>query len=146
MVGIGVELVDRGVLHDLAAVHDQHPVDQAGNHPEVVGDPDDRHAQLGPEVLHQFENLGLDGDVQGRRGLIGHQDPRITGQGDGDHHPLTHPSRQLVRIAAQPVLGRWDAHKLQQLEGPGPHLGPAGRLVDDEGLRDLVTHGDHRIQ
>ena len=73
MAGFSVELVDRGFLDDLAAVHDQHAIYEASYYTQIVGDPDHRHAQLLAQVLHQFEDLGLDRDVEGRSRLVGNQ-------------------------------------------------------------------------
>src|SRR5690606_554967 len=58
--GIGVaraveELVHRRLFDDLAAVHHDHPVGDAGDHAKVMRDPDDRHAELAPQFSHQFE-------------------------------------------------------------------------------------------
>src|SRR5262245_50777177 len=44
------------LLHDLAGVHDHDPVAELGHHAEVVGDPQDAHAQPAAEVLHDVED------------------------------------------------------------------------------------------
>ena len=81
---VGVRRVARGrrrtgaVLHAPAAVHDQHPVGDPGDHAEVVGDPDDAGAALGLQPLDQVEDLRLHGDVERRRRLVGDQQRRAS--------------------------------------------------------------------
>ena len=73
MARAGIELVDRCVFDDRAGIENSDAVDEAGDQRQVVGDPDDRHAELGSEILHQIDDLGLDGDIERRRRLIGDQ-------------------------------------------------------------------------
>ena len=54
-----------------------------------------------PHVEHQVQHLRLDGHVERRRRLVGDQQLRIAGHRHGDHHPLPHPARELVRIGAR---------------------------------------------
>jgi len=54
-----------------------------------VGDHDDRGTQILPEPLHQIEDLGLDGHIEGRGGFIGDEQAGAARQSHGDHHPLT---------------------------------------------------------
>ena len=44
-----------------------------------MGDNDDGHTQLFLQILHQFQDLGLDGHVQGGGGFVGDEDIRFTG-------------------------------------------------------------------
>ncbi len=62
-----------GVLDDLAGVHHADVGAHLGDHPQVVGDQEDRHPQPCLEVAHQVQDLGLDGDVERGRGLVGDQ-------------------------------------------------------------------------
>jgi hypothetical protein len=54
--------------------------------------------------LHQLQNLRLDGDVQGRSGLIRQNQDRLTGQGHGNHQALPHATAEVVGILDQPTL------------------------------------------
>ena len=45
------------------------------------------------QILHQLQNLGLDGDVQCCGRLIGDQQLRFGGKRHGDHRALTHAAR-----------------------------------------------------
>ena len=82
--GVGVERMAKNgahiaTLHDLAHVHHQHAGARLGNNPQVVGDHQDRHAQFLLEVLHQLQDLGLDGDVQRGSRLVGDKESRVAG-------------------------------------------------------------------
>ena len=68
--------VDRPLLDDAAGIHHGDAVGEAGDHREVVGDPDQRGAGLGGEVLHLGEDLRLDGDVERGGRLVGDQQRR----------------------------------------------------------------------
>ena len=80
--GVGVlagarKIVLRGaVLDALAAVHDQDVVGQLGDDAEVVGDDDDRGAELLLQVADQVEDLRLHGDVERGGRLVGDQQLR----------------------------------------------------------------------
>ena len=71
---------------------------------EVMRDEQQREVKLLLHLLQQVENLSLDRHVQRGRGLVGDEQQRLAGQGNRDEHPLTHASRQLMRIVAQPAL------------------------------------------
>ena len=70
--GVGIRMggaVKKVVLfsdfHDIAQIHDGDAVAKVLDHTEVVGDEDIGQVVFGLEVLHQVENLGLDGNIQG---------------------------------------------------------------------------------
>ncbi len=58
------------------------------------------HLQAGQQV----ENLRLNGHVERGRRLVGDQEFRLAGQGDGDHHPLLHAAGKLEGVFAQAAL------------------------------------------
>ena len=70
--------------------------------------------------LDQVEDLRLHRDVEGRGRLVGEQQRRAAGQGDGDHHALAHAARQLVRVLVEAAAGLGDAHVAQQPLGGRP--------------------------
>ena len=101
-------------LDDLAGVHDGDLVGAAGDDAEVVGDEDHRHVALALLGGEQVEDLGLHGDVEGGGGLVGEEQLRAAGQGDGDRDPLAHAAGELVGVLVEPALGLGDADRLQQ--------------------------------
>ena len=83
-----------------ARIHDVDAVAQSGDDPEVVRDHHQRGARVGHELLEQFEDLRLDRDVEGRRGLVGDQEPRLARQGHRNQGALAHAAGQLMRVFA----------------------------------------------
>ena len=116
MLRIGEQVVDIGALDDLAGIHHQHLVGDLGDDAEIVGDDQDRHAEPLLQVAQQVEDLGLDGDVERRRRLVGDQQRRLAGQRHGDHHALAHAARHVVRIVVDALRGRGDPHQLEHLD------------------------------
>ena len=87
-----------------------------GHDAEVVRDEHHRHVALALLLLQQVEDLGLHGDVERGRGLVGEQQLRAARERDGDHDALAHASGELVRVLRQATLGLGDADRLQQRE------------------------------
>ena len=133
-------------LHQARGIHDVHAVGVARDDAEVVRDDDDRDAEPPRQVLHQLEDLRLDGHVQRRGRLVGDQELGVAGQTDGDHHPLAHATRQLMRILRQPARGVGDADQGQQLDGAGARLRLAHLEVDEQRLHDLQADAQHGVE
>ena len=122
---LGENLPDRSGLDQLAVMHDDDAVGHLRDHAHVVGDEDERHAEVALQVAHQAEDLRLHGDVEGGGRLVGDQHLRIAGERDGDHDALAHAARELVRILAEALLGLGHAHRLQRRDrrSPAPRRG-----------------------
>ena len=133
------DLPHRAFLHVLAVLHHADAVGQSGDDAHVVGDQDHGRARLAAQLGHQVEDLGLDGDIEGGGGLIGDQQFGPTGHGLGDHHPLAHAARKLVRILLQPARRIRDAHLFQPFPGPAHGLGGRQPQVQAQGLGDLLA-------
>ena len=71
---------------------------------------------LQPE--QQVEDLGLDGGVQGRGGLVGDDQLGVQGEGHRDHGALPHAAGELVRVVVDPLAGLGDADPAEQFDGP----------------------------
>ena len=71
---------------------------------------------------------------------------RLTGQGDGNHHPLPHAARQLVRIVARAAAASGiRTHRA----AARPSLEPrrhARAAVRDEHFGDVVANRENRVQ
>ena len=122
--GVGVlrareNLCDRALLDLAAGEHHDDPVGDLGDHGHVVGDEQDRHPDLLLQELDQVEDLGLDRDVEGGRGLVGDQQRRAAGERHRDHRALAHAARELVRVLVELALGLGQADELQHLERLG---------------------------
>ena len=114
MPGLAQDLSGRRHLDELASVHDANPVTRLGDDAEIVRDQNHAHAAIALQPHEKRQNLVLDRDVEGGRWLVGQQQAGIGGDRDRDHDALGHPPAELVRVVAQPLLGRRDADGPQQ--------------------------------
>ena len=114
-------------------------------HREVVGDKHICQFSLFLKILHQIQDLGLNGNVQRGNRFIADHKFRIQAQGPGDADPLASSSVQFVRIASGQPSGQ--PHCIHQLQNPLFQLvlRLAG-LVDDHALRDGVMDAHSWIQ
>ena len=86
------DIVHRTGLNYLAGIHDRHIVSHFSDDAQIVGDQNDAHAMVLLQLVHHFEGLGLNGDIQGRGRLVGHQQEGIAGHAHGDDGALEHPA------------------------------------------------------
>src|SRR3954447_2156888 len=127
VVRVQVDAVAIGDLDDLAEVHHRDLGAEVPHDREVVGDEQERDAELLLDALEQVDHLGLDRHVERRDRLVGHQQLGVEGEGPGDADALTLAAGELV---GEPVvvLGV-EADDLEQLLDP----------VEDLVLRDDVV-------
>ena len=87
---------------------------------------------LALEILHQIQDLGLNGNVQRRNGLVGDDQTGIKRQRTGETDALTLSSRELMRVAVRchPV----ETHGEQKLAHAFPLLGFRPFSLDHQGL------------
>ncbi|CFM38011.1 Uncharacterised protein [Bordetella pertussis] len=112
------EYLGGGPLFDqLAAVQYGHAVGDVGDHAHVVRDDDHPDLFLPAQLAQQVEDLRLDRHVQRGGRLVGDDDFRPARQRQGDHHPLPHAARELVRILLDPQFRLVDADLAQQFDG-----------------------------
>ena len=76
-----------------------------GDDRQVVADEQQRHAALAHQAVEQLEDLGLGGDVERGRRLVGDQQLRAAGERHGDGDALALAARDLVRIGARDAVG-----------------------------------------
>ena len=143
---IAEQLADRRLLDHLAGIHHRHPLAGLGDHAHGMGDQHDRHAEAFLHVLHQLEDLRLDGDVERRRRLVGDQELGLAGQRHGDHHALAHAAGELVRIVVHAALRVGDVDQPQHLDRAGQRLLGVELLVQRDHLGDLVAHRVDRVE
>ena len=153
---IAEDVVQVACFDDLAAIHDDHVVGDVGDHPEIVGDHQQRHPEFLLQVLHEAQDLGLDGDVERGRRLVGDQQRRPADQRHGDHRALAKTAGQFERIGPERALGIGKAHHAEHVDGEPVDLGAAElapafatltpqraaglRAVQLDRLADLVAH------
>ena len=90
MSGFVKDLVAAAALHNGSRVHHADAVADIGDDAQIVGNEHDAHMDLILQLLKQLQNLGLNGHVQSRGGLVRDQQLGIAGQCHGDHHTLAH--------------------------------------------------------
>ena len=140
------DLLDRAGLDRLARVEHHYPVAQLPDQREVVGDEQHGQVALVAQVLEELDDLGLDGDVEGGGGLVGDQQPRVAGDGDGDHNPLQHAAGQLGRDLVKDPLGVVQADGGEQLHRLAVRVGPRQPLFHPQHLGQLAADGQVRVQ
>ena len=94
----------------------------------------------------QLKDLGLNGHVQSRRGLIADKDLRVAGHSNGDDDALAHTARELVGILLEAHFRVGDADIPQVLEGLLPGGSALEALMELHGLHDLVADGLQGVQ
>jgi len=75
-----------------------------------VGDQDDRGAESVLKLAHQIEDLSLDRHVERGGWFVRDQHSWSARQRHGDHHPLTHAARKLMRVGVHAALRLGDMH------------------------------------
>src|SRR5579859_1015742 len=111
------DLVGGAGFDDVAGIHDVDAIGDARDNTQVVGDHDDRHAQLLAQTLDQVQNLGLNRHVERGRRLVSQQELRFAAEGHGNHDALTHAARELVRVIVDARARGRNAHQLEELDG-----------------------------
>lgn len=113
-----------------AARHDDHPIGKRNCLVEVMGDEQDRGAQLLPELQQLVLHDGLGLHVERAERLVHQENPRIVDEGRSHCHALAHTAGQLVRVAvleagqadpAQPVHGQCRGFALGRAEEGRAH-------------------------
>ena len=137
MLGLLEDGRDRGVLDHLTQVHHQHAVAQLAHHAQVVGDPQDRHAQLVAAFFHQVQDLRLHGDVERGRRFVRDQQAGVAHHGHGQHHALAHAAGELVGVAVDHLFGIRHVDAAQRRDRHLPRGVLGDRLVVEDGLHDL---------
>ena len=98
------------------------------------------------ELVHQVQDLGLNGDVQGGGRLVADEQFGPRDHGHGDHGPLAHAAREREGIGLEDSLrvGDLDAAHGLQAALVGLALLHAG-VVHAQGLHELVADGEQRV-
>ena len=133
-------------FHYGAAIHDQQLLRILGNHAQIMADENQRHGMLGHQLLQQIQNALLNRHIQGRGGLVGHQQIGTAGQSHGNHDALALAAGELVRIFIEPLRSLRNAHPLQQLGGAGASLGAAHSQMKPQRLCHLAADAVHGVE
>ena len=145
------------LLHHAAIAQHGDAVGHVRDHGEVVGDEEQGGAVVAVQLAQQVEHLALAHHVERGRRLVGDHEVGAEHGGDGDHHALALPARELVRVAPGELGADADAGEVcaRRLAGLGGGQGavqqhrlghlPVGRLHGVErGHGLLEDHADAR--
>ena len=133
-------------LGDAAGIHHRHAVRGLGDDAHVVGDEHDGGAALAAELLQERDDLRLDRDIQRRRRLVGDDQLRLGGQGQGDDDALAHAAGEFVGIAVDALLGGGDADLGEKRDGAVAGLGGVHIGMGLDRLDQLLGDAEERVQ
>ncbi|CAJ0998844.1 hypothetical protein SODG_000363 [Sodalis praecaptivus] len=139
-------VADCGGFHVIALMHHQHPIRHFRHHAHIVGNKHHPHAHLLLQQPNQLQDLRLNGDIQRGRGLIGNKQRRPARQRHGNHHPLAHPARKLMRVAIENIARFGDPHQIPHMQGFLSGAAMIFALVQTQGFRYLFPDREYRIQ
>src|SRR6476659_1109602 len=140
MLGLCEDALDFALLDDFSALHHANSVGKLAYDAKVMRDEQHRHAELGLDVLQQFQDLPLDGHVKRGRGLVGSDKLRFVGERPGDHHALTLATGELVRITAKPAGRIGDSHLPEQFDNFGACVDRIKSLMQRQNFANLFFY------
>ncbi|EJW99911.1 hypothetical protein EVA_11983 [gut metagenome] len=105
----------RSLFYHLTAVHNSNIIGHLIDNSEVMGNEDDGCALFTLQVIHQAQNLRLNGNIQSGGRLVGNQDLGAACQCHGDHDALTHAAGQLMGILFHNSFGVRNLYVIQHL-------------------------------
>ena len=111
-VGVAGPLKDilrSSTLHQTARIDHLYFLRVSGYHAQVVGDDDQSCAILAAQAVEHFQQLCLDGDIQGCSRFVCNEYIRAAAHGHGDHDALLHTTGKLIRVVFDALLWVWDS-------------------------------------
>ena len=111
-----------------------------------MADQQQGHAQACLQVLEQFEDFQLHGDVQRGSRLVGNQQLGFVGQGHGNHHALALAAREFVGVSLEALVRLGNADQVEQLQGAGGGRLAAQALMQAQHFVDLLLDAVQRVE
>ena len=90
MAGIGEQLFYRTDLDDDPGVHYTDTMGHLRYNAKIMGDQKEGAVLTVNETFQEPKDLSLNGHVKSRRGFVGNNKVRLTGDGHGNESPLLH--------------------------------------------------------
>lgn len=137
MAGAPQHALDRPFLHDLARVENHHPVTRLRHDGEIVAHEKNTEAAGLREANEKPKDPCLNGDVQGRGGLVDHQEFGLARQTQSEARALPHASRKPMWHFTVDPLGIREAHIGKETQGPAPCLVGRHPVVQAHHLHQL---------
>ena len=110
--GIFKEGIFRRELKNFPEIHHRDPVADELDHVKVMGDKEVGQRELFLEFQKEVQNLGLNGNIEGRDGFITHNQGWIQGQGARQAYPLALSPAKFMGVAQG--MSRLEAHNLEE--------------------------------
>lgn len=85
------------LFNDAPSVHDGDAMGDLGDHTEVVSNKQEGQFHFAAELVEQFEDLFLNGDIESGGGLVGDEQFGIGGESHGNHDALAKSAGKLMR-------------------------------------------------
>ena len=133
-----VHRLERALVHDRvhrsrarrrASIQQQEPITDLGDHVEVVGYEHDAEADLAVEPAKEPHALGLIAQIEMRRRLVEHEQPRALRERARQHHALPLPAAQPVEALVPEVEHPGRRERLSRVDAILRRLEqPAGRV------------------
>ena len=115
-----------------------------------MGNVKDRSLQFIAQFPDQVSDLRFQRHIQGRGWLIGDEERWVGLQRQGDHNPLAHAARELVRVILNTLRRVRDTDPVEHLYGALAGVASADGLVirgmSQDGIHHLLFDAEYRIQ
>jgi hypothetical protein len=130
-------------LHEMACIQDCDSIGHLGHDTQIVRDQNHGHFSLLLDRFQETQDLRLNRYIQSRGGLVRNQELWLTCQSHGNHHPLRHTTRELMRVRAKAARGVRDSHLREKLD----HLlAPRLAAVLNKNFVDLLLNRVTRVE
>jgi hypothetical protein len=110
------DIPSRAGFYDLPSIHNGQAIRQISNYAQIVRDKHNGHVELLFDRSKQFDDLGLDSNIQRGGRFIGDEELWTGCQGHCNHDALLHAAGHFVGITANTAFGGRDSNALQQTD------------------------------
>ena len=117
MSGVGVQWIAENLrrcslFDETPRIHDAEAVSHMRVDAHVMGDEQDRRANLALNAANHTEHLLLHQDIERGRGFVGDNEIRATDRGERKRGALTHAAGQLMGVGFQHRRGKFDPRQM----------------------------------
>ncbi len=140
------EIGGGGIFHETPGIHHRSMGGMLRHDPQVVGDENEPHLLLLTESMDEVQNLRLNGHIQGGGRLVGDEQAGTARQCHGNHHPLAHPSGELVGVIVIALFRGRDADLPEEFRRLAPGPMPIHPAMEHDPLGHLIPHPENRVE
>ena len=110
-------IIHRPLLYNLTCIHYRYLITDVCNNAKIVRNKNYSHSCFLLKILHQIQDLSLNGNIKCCGRLICDQQLRMTDQSHSNHYTLTHTAGKLMRILLHTLLYIVDSYQLHHFHG-----------------------------